>query len=120
MAAVLLVDDDDDMRAAMQEALEDLGLECVSARSLEDVQRKSAAALTCQLAILDINLGADQPTGVHVFHWLKDEGFAGRCVFLTGHAAGDPRVVEAARISAGIVSKPLELAALERLVGAAP
>jgi hypothetical protein len=41
-------------------------------------------------------------------------------VFLTGHAASDPRVVEAARISAGIVSKPLELAELERLVGAAP
>jgi DNA-binding NtrC family response regulator len=120
VAAVLLVDDDDDMRAAMQDALEDLGFECVSARSLEDVQGKSAAARTCRLAILDINLGANQPTGVHVFHWLKDEGFVGRCVFLTGHAAGDPRVVEAARISAGIVSKPLELAELGRLVGAAP
>jgi hypothetical protein len=41
--------------------------------------------LNCTLAILDVNLGAGNPSGVDAYRWLKQERFVGRVVFLTGH-----------------------------------
>src|SRR5262249_2338529 len=114
---VLLVDDDDDLRMVMQDLMAYMGVRsCVSAASLEGVKRQESAVLRCNLAILDINLGEGQPTGVQVHDWLKQKGFAGRIVFFTGHAADDPRVVEATRMGSQVLSKPLEIAKLARLL----
>ncbi|HVK73302.1 MAG TPA: response regulator [Kofleriaceae bacterium] len=116
--AVLFVDDDADLRELMREVLLRLGVpEVTGASLLGEVQARRDEALACDLAMLDINLGRDQPTGVNVYDWLRREGFAGRIVFLTGHAASDPRVREAAALDgARIMSKPLTVAELGRLL----
>lgn len=115
---VLFVDDDDDLREVMEVMLTRLGVgHVVGAGSLEEVQARSGAALGCQLAIIDINLGSGAPTGVHVHEWLHSQGFTGNTVFLTGHAGNDPRVREAANIAGSkIASKPLSVAELRELI----
>lgn len=116
--AVLFVDDDEDLREAMQDVLGRLGVpRIVTAGSLRDVQARRDEALTCQLALVDINLGSDEPSGVTVSEWLEREGFAGRMVFLTGHAAKDRRVQQAVRMAGSrVASKPLTLAELRALI----
>ena len=115
---VLFVDDDEDLREVMQEILARLGVRrIVAAGSLSDVKIRRDEVLDCQLAILDINLGTNQPSGVNVYEWLEREGFAGRIIFLTGHASNDPRVREAASLNnAYVASKPLSVAELGNLI----
>ena len=111
LETVLLVDDDEDLRAAMHEVLQELGVrQLVEAGSLRDVKNHRDDALACQLALVDINLGYGEPTGIDVFEWCEREGFAGRVVFVTGHGSQDPRVQQAASLAgAEIVSKPLSM-----------
>ena len=61
-----------------------------------------------KVAILDINLGPDVPDGVDAFNWLKDHGFQGKIMFLTGHARTNPQVAMAGRSGAQILEKPLQ------------
>lgn len=119
MDAVLFVDDDEDLREVMQEILRGSGVRSiVSAGSLRDVQAQREEALRCQLAILDINLGIGQPSGVSVYEWLEREGFTGDIVFLTGHASNDSRVQEAAKLTGSVIaSKPITVAAIRNLIG---
>jgi DNA-binding response OmpR family regulator len=112
--SVLVVDDDEDLR----EILSDLfvttaGSGVVTARSLAEVQRHAARALACDVALLDVNLGEGEPTGVEVCGWLRAHGFSGEVIFLTGHANSDPRVIEASRTAhAKLLSKPISVDAL--------
>lgn len=119
--AVLFVDDDADLREAMQDVLGVLGVRrVVTAGSLRDLEGRRGEALACQLALVDINLGRGQPNGVNVFEWLEQEGFAGRIIFLTGHANKDPSVQQAASLSGSrVASKPLTIAQLRHLLGGA-
>lgn len=118
--AVLFVDDDEDLREVMHDILVRIGVQRVfTAGSLRDVQLMRDDALACQVAIIDINLGLNQPSGVGVFEWLEREGFAGRIVFLTGHASNDPRVREAASVAGSVIAaKPLTVSELQKLLGA--
>jgi DNA-binding response OmpR family regulator len=122
MGRILLVDDDDDLVAVMGELLRDAGArECVAARSLRDVQLHRNEALRCELAIVDVNLGSGQPSGVDVCLWLRREGFSGRIVFLTGHAQSHPLVAAAVRTAgASVLAKPVRAEDLVRVaVGSA-
>jgi DNA-binding response OmpR family regulator len=120
--SVLIVDDDEDLRDSVSDVLAAAGVRRrVLAASLAEVQRDPAPALASKLAILDVNLGEGQPTGVDVSRWLRERGFAGAIVFLTGHAATDPRVIAAAAVpNTRIVAKPFSFAGLVDLVRVAP
>jgi DNA-binding NtrC family response regulator len=117
--SVLFVDDDDDLRDVMRDTLARLGVHhIVTAGSLRDVEAHRDEALGCQLAVLDINLGSDEPNGVSVFEWLAHEGFAGRVVFLTGHGSKDERVQQAVSVTGSrVASKPITVAKLRDLIG---
>jgi DNA-binding NtrC family response regulator len=121
LESVLFVDDDDDLREVMRDTLRRLGVHhVVTAGSLRDVEEQRGDALACRLAVLDINLGSDEPNGVSVFEWLEHEGFAGRVVFLTGHGSKDARVQQAASLSGShVASKPITVAKLRDLIGPA-
>jgi DNA-binding NtrC family response regulator len=119
---VLFVDDDDDLREVMQASLRALGVHgVVAAASLREVEQQRDEALTCQVAVVDINLGTNEPGGLDVYNWLSREGFAGSTVFLTGHGSNDPRVREAASLAGSrIASKPITVSELRRLLDATP
>jgi len=107
---VLFVEDNDDLRESFVELIR-LVLEhrCIGARSYDEVVALGNEVLRCTAAILDINLGPGQPSGIDTYAWLRSNGYRGRIVFLTGHASTQPMVMEAARIGdAEIFSKPID------------
>jgi DNA-binding NtrC family response regulator len=113
---VLVLDDDDDLRETLAELIELFGYRCVSAASLAQVVTQRDAALGCDLAILDINLGPGEPSGIDVYHWLKHEHFAGTVLFLTGHARNHPLVRAACQVGARMLEKPISATELRFLL----
>jgi DNA-binding NtrC family response regulator len=115
---VLYVEDNDDLRELVVELVTVvLKRRCVGVGSYEELAALGAEALRCSVAILDINLGPDQRSGIDAYAWLRDQGYKGRIVFLTGHASTHPLVVEAQRIGdAEIFSKPIEPDRLRSIV----
>jgi DNA-binding NtrC family response regulator len=107
--SVLVVDDSEDLRSALAQTFKlCAGATVLAVGSLEDLKAARPAALACQVAILDINLGHNQPSGVDVYYWLKENGFAGKIVFFTGHAKEHPLVMKARAIEGVTVfEKPL-------------
>ena len=107
---VLYLEDNDDLRDAVVDLVAAvLERRCVGVGSYEELVALGEEAFRCGVAILDINLGARQPSGIDAYGWLRAQGYRGRIVFLTGHANLHPRVVEAQRAGdAEIFSKPIE------------
>jgi DNA-binding NtrC family response regulator len=116
--SALIVDDDEDLRETVSDVFALAGVaRRVLAASLAEVMQKAEAALASGLAILDVNLGEGQPTGVEVSKWLREHGFGGEIVFLTGHASADPRVAAAAAVpNTRIMAKPISFGELTTLV----
>ncbi|HKQ71771.1 MAG TPA: response regulator [Polyangiaceae bacterium] len=118
--SILIVDDDEDLRATLGMTLDELyGCDWIGAPSVDGMIALGDRALSCAVAILDINLGRDQPSGLDAFEWLTAQDFAGRIVFLTGHARSHP-LVDAARREqrASVYEKPLTVGQLGKLIEA--
>jgi FixJ family two-component response regulator len=111
--AVFLLDDDPDLLASLAEMIQTLfDRPCVVADSFASMVAQEATVLGCAVAILDINLGANRPSGVDAYRWLKQAGFAGRVAFLTGHVHQQPPVDSAVEV----IHKPASLSTLRALV----
>ena len=111
-ATILVMDDDIDLLDVLKETLITLCKidQVITATSLTGVQEQKEKILQCQLAILDVNLGADRPSGVDVAEWLRANNFKGKIVFLTGHAVSDPEVLAATQVpDTKVVAKPIGL-----------
>ncbi|MBS2029260.1 MAG: response regulator [Deltaproteobacteria bacterium] len=118
---VLVVEDDVALAELTAEVLRDDGTEVAVAHSLDEVRAAGTHGVTSDLALLDINLGPGQPTGLEVYDWLAAHGFAGRLVFITGHATTNPLVREAAAVPmATLLSKPYDVGRLLELVQVPP
>jgi FixJ family two-component response regulator len=115
---VLFLDDDEDLRETFSDLVRTVfDRECFGLRNVRELVALGDRALRCGLAILDINLGRDAASGLDAYAWLHRHGFAGRIVFLTGHANSHPLVVEASRIGdAEVVAKPVSFDALSSLI----
>ncbi len=93
------------------------GRACLGFASFAELVESREAVLACELAVLDVNLGAGQPSGLDAYEWLKREGFAGRVVFLTGHAPSHPLVQRAHRLGdARVFAKPITSEELRSLI----
>jgi len=78
---------------------------------------RAAQVLRTDLAILDVNLGPGEPSGIEIYRWLKGQNYRGKIVFLSGHTRTDPQVVEATRISGvDFLQKPLAFGQIEALI----
>ena len=111
LSDVLFLDDDDDLRATFADLVKTIfARECYGIGSYRELTALGERALDCGVAILDINLGPEAPSGIDSYGWLRKHGFHGRIVFLTGHAATHPLVVEAKRLGdAEVIGKPVSL-----------
>jgi DNA-binding response OmpR family regulator len=118
MPRILICDDDPDIAEVMGEFFQDHGMECVTTHSFDEVVAHRAESLGCSLAILDVNLGFGQPSGIDVFRWLQREHFAGSVVFLTGHAVTSALLEGVRTLGVRILSKPIEAETLLRLADA--
>jgi DNA-binding response OmpR family regulator len=117
---VLLLDDDEDLRSGLEELFVSEGAKCVAVGSLEELMRDSASVLACEIAILDVNLGAGRPSGVDAYRWLRSQSFAGKIVFLTGHARTHPGVAEAYKLGTKVLEKPVSPDTLVNLLHLEP
>lgn len=116
----LIVDDDPDLGGALGDWVEDAsGKPCLVAQSLEQLQRDEQTVLGCGLAIVDINLGVNQPSGLDVAVWLRTIGFPGEVLFLTGHAKEHPLVRRAAQEDGILIlEKPMDMERLAAIISA--
>src|SRR4029077_4924973 len=94
-SGVLFLDDDEDLRDTFTDLVRSVfDRDCHGLCSYRDLVTLGDRALGCGVAILDINLGAEAPSGLDAYGWLRRHGFSGRIVFLTGHANSHPLVME--------------------------
>jgi DNA-binding NtrC family response regulator len=118
LSKTLVLDDDDDLRFLLCEVVTSLSDgECLAVRSFDDLVAHESEALACDLALLDVNLGANVASGLDALEWLRAHDFQGRVVLLTGHARTHP-LVERARRSASVpvLEKPVTLDTILSLV----
>lgn len=89
--------------------------------SVPELQARFERGLACDSAILDVNLGPGQPTGLDAAEWLRSQGFAGRILFLTGHAASYPALVKVCQRPGNVLAtKPTALSSLVSLLRGGP
>jgi len=114
-----LLDDDTDLLEILAELLQERNCGCLLAHSLEELKALGPEVLRADVAVLDINLGAGQPSGIDAYDWLLSQNFAGRLLFLTGHAHAHPLVARAERLNrATVLDKPLDgKVLLDRIMG---
>jgi DNA-binding NtrC family response regulator len=118
--SILILDDDEDLRDVLSTTVQEVfRWDCMSVGSVRALIDLGSRALAASLAIIDINLGLEQPSGLDAFAWLREKRFGGRIVFLTGHAASHPLVDMAQREQlASIYQKPLTIVELGQLLEA--
>lgn len=112
---LLVVDDDEDLREMFGRLFSSVRLPHVSAASLAEVAALGDVLPQLDVALLDINLGTGQPSGVDVAKWLKERGYSPRIIFITGHAPEHP-LVSAAGDTGHVLEKPVPPAELLRIV----
>lgn len=118
VGTVLLLEDDADQLEMLSMALSLVcGCDSVRARSYDELLKIEGAALGSAVALLDVNLGPRQPSGIDAYHWLRDHEYRGRICFLTGHARSHPLVAQAlAAGDAQLIEKPISTDQLCALV----
>ena len=115
---IFVLDDDNDLRRVLVDLIHrTTGRECIGLATLADLRAHREQVMGCSLGIIDVNLGSNEPSGLDVFAWLRAERFAGRIVFLTGHAATNPLVRRAGELgNTTVLEKPLQMARLLELL----
>jgi DNA-binding NtrC family response regulator len=118
MKTVLFVDDSSDLCQVMELMCQTLpGIECICVPSMSAVLERAGQVLRTDLAILDVNLGPGEPSGIEIYRWLIGQNYRGKIVFLSGHARTDPQVMEATNITGvEFFQKPLRFSQIEALI----
>jgi FixJ family two-component response regulator len=118
--AIVLLDDDEDILDTLGNVIRvvsDKG--CIAFRTLAELVSRREEVLASDMAILDINLGADEPSGLDVYGWLRQSGYTAPVVFLTGHGANHPLVVQACSMGdARVVRKPIGMDEMRAVIEA--
>jgi FixJ family two-component response regulator len=106
---VLFLDDDEDLRTTLTDLIHIVtDRPCYILRSYQELVALGAGALECGVAILDINLAPGLPGGFDAYRWLKQRGFSGRIVFLSGHEESHPQVAQISRLpDVQVILKPV-------------
>lgn len=103
---VLVVDDDADLVEMFGLLFGRHHIAFRGAHTLAEVQAMGDELAKVTLAILDVNLGLNQPSGVEVAAWLR-EHYSMRIIFITGHAPDHPLVRAASGEEGEIFEKPI-------------
>lgn len=104
----IILDDSEDLKNLMKSYIElSLHSSCAAYGSFLELEDHRIEALSSSAAILDLELGYNQPNGLDAYRWLKANDYHGRIFFLTGHGKSHPLVQEAKKLGAEIWEKPM-------------
>jgi FixJ family two-component response regulator len=107
-ATIMFLEDNEELRAILAEVmLSELGETPITFGHMSDMVAAAAVVLRTKMAVIDINLGTDELTGIDAYNWLKKMSYAGKICFLTGHAKNHPTVQTAAKSGVEIWVKPM-------------
>lgn len=119
-ADVVFLEDNEELRQIMTVLLEsELRVRCLSFARFADLEKNVSAVLKTKIAILDINLGVNEPSGIDAYNWLRLMNYQGQVVFMTGHAQSHPLVLEATKTGAVVLEKPMKAQILFDIVRSA-
>jgi len=105
---IIFLDDNLELRELLQSIVEDrLQVNCAGYSSVYELKNATSTALQSQIAVLDLELGFKQPSGIDAYNWLVENHYAGHVFFLTGHGQSNPLVESAAKFGATIWEKPI-------------
>lgn len=108
MSKVMLLEDNEDMRLLMAKFLTlKLGCQCLGLSSVSALKARREEVVQQDVAILDIDLGTDQPSGLDAWQWMSTLPFSGKIIFLTGQAKSNPLVNDVRRAGAIVIEKPV-------------
>ena len=103
-----LVEDYEDLRLLVTQLVKArFHVECLTFASVADLKARESDVLLTELMLLDVNLGAGEPTGVDACLWLREKSYAGRIFFFSGHARNNPLLAAAAVADVPILEKPV-------------
>lgn len=108
------MEDDRDLAWTYEQLISSLpGFTSVVVHSFSALKNQRDAVLSCGVALLDINLGEGEPSGIDAYQWLLGEKFQGNVIFITGHACSHPVVVRAVAVGAvKLMPKPFNVEVL--------
>ena len=108
MQSVFVLEDDTDARTLLKLLFESEGALCQTFGAVSELMNAYDQVEAFSLAVLDVNLGEGMPTGIAAYLWLREMGFGGRIVFLTGHARSHPFLAqEMHRSPVRVLEKPM-------------
>lgn len=106
--SVVFLDDNADLCELIQSVIESqLSGDCFCFTNVAQMQNAERNVLASHVAILDIELGFQQPSGIEAYKWLKEKNYTGHIFFLTGHGLSAPLVQAAVTLGADIWEKPI-------------
>jgi PAS domain S-box-containing protein len=108
---ILLVEDDDVLRKVIQRHLSKKGYKVVSAGSAEEATELfKDSSMQFHLLLADIVLPGIN--GVDLTYLLKEDGFKGKALYITGYARNDILPVDIEKLDIELLEKPFSLTAL--------
>ncbi|MCK5116833.1 MAG: tetratricopeptide repeat protein [Candidatus Aegiribacteria sp.] len=114
---ILLVEDDEALRQVMQRHLSRGGYEVLSAGSAEEAAELfKGSSIQFQLLLTDIVLPGIN--GVDLASMLKEGGFNGQVLYITGYARNDILPVDIEKLDIELLEKPFNLTALDHRIRA--
>ncbi|MBN2609376.1 MAG: PAS domain S-box protein, partial [Candidatus Fermentibacteraceae bacterium] len=113
--SILLVEDDDSLRSIAEDYLSREGYEIISVASAEDALELSKNTVDrIQLLLTDIVLPG--VSGVDLAVKLREDGFEGRILFITGYAKKTALPADLQKGAREILHKPFSLSTLSRRI----
>ena len=117
MQSVFVLEDDTDARTLLKLLFESEGAVCQTFGAVSELMDAYDQVEAFGLAVLDVSLGEGMPSGIDAYLWLREMGFGGRIVFLTGHARSHPFLAqEMLRSPVRVLEKPMGADEIARLL----
>ena len=117
---VILLDDDKELCSILSEIFHDLDIKdykCFHSFSELIEATKESPVSEIERALLDVNLGLNQPNGIDAYQWLIQHGFRGKTAFFTGHGRSHPLMTEVLKLpNTRLIEKPAPVDAIEAFV----